>query len=105
MKYLKTVYVHRYSESDDAWHKKELSGVLVSGTQNSYSLSDTLNRDAHITLRVMGNADADVIPQDVISFKESDGAAPPDNDIAVVVSITKNSCGSKRVRHTKIICR
>ena len=105
MKHLKTVYVHRYDEKNHIWHKTELSGVLVSGTVDAFSLSDTLRRDGYVSMRVMGKADADVLPQDVISFEVSDGAEPPELGAAVVVSVTKNDRGSKTVRHTKILCR
>lgn len=105
MKYLKTVYVHRYDEKEHIWHKSEFSRVLVSGTVNGYDLSDTLNRDTQIVLRVMGTDDADILPQDVISFEVTEGEAPPSANTAVVVSVTKNSRGSAKVRHTKIVCR
>ena len=105
MKHLRTVYVHRYDEKNHTWHKTELSGVLVSGTVKAYNLSDTLKRDAGIVLRVMGDADADVLPQDVISFEASESVEPQEVGTAVVVSVTKNNRGSKAVRHTKIICR
>ena len=105
MKHLTSVYVHRYDEKNHSWRKSELSGVLVSGTVEAFNLSDTLGRDAYITIRVMGDTDADVSPQDVISFEASDKAEPDDVGTAVVVSVTKNNRGSKTVRHTKIICK
>lgn len=105
MKYLKTVYVFRYDEKMHTWSRRELSSVLISGTLQNYSLSDTLNRDAYCVLRVMQNTDADVLPGDVVVFEVPEGDVPPDKNRAVVVSVTKNNRGSKRVQHTKIICR
>lgn len=105
MRQLLTVYVHRYDEKNNIWQKHLIENVLVSDTVESYTLSDTLRRDARLTLRVMGNHTADVLPQDVISFSEAADANPPDSGTAVVVSVTKNSRGSKKVRHTKIICK
>ena len=105
MKFLKTAYCYRYDEKKNIWSKKEIKNVLVSGSNESYNLSDTLNRDAHIILRVMGDDNADILAQDVISFKEVQGNTPPDNDIAVVVLVSHNSLGSKRVRHTKLVCK
>lgn len=105
MKYLKSVYVFRYDEKEHVWKKHELSRVLVSGTRQSYKLSDTLNRDANTILRVMQNPEADVMPQDVIAFEMSYGDTPPDEGCAVVVSVTRNTQGSNRVQHTKIVCK
>lgn len=105
MRHLLTVYVHRYDEKNNIWQKHPLENVMISDTVETYSLSDTLRRDARLTLRVMGNDAADVMPQDVISFSESADKNPPDSGTAVVVSVTKNSRGSNKVRHTKIICR
>ena len=105
MKRLVTVYVHRYDEKNNVWQKHSLKNAFVSGTAESYSLSDTLRRDGKVTIRIMGDSAADVLPQDVISFQESPGTNPPDSGTQVVVSVTKNSRGSKIVRHTKIICK
>lgn len=104
MKNFMTVYAYRYDEKENLWCEKELENVLVSGSKDSYNLSDTLNRDAHVTLRIMGNESVDVLPQDVISFSKSeDGTLPEDR--LVVVAVRKNYWGSRRVRHTKIICK
>lgn len=105
MKYLKTIYLYRYDEKENIWHRSEIQNVLVSGSSESYNLSDTLNRDAHVILRVMGNDNADVLPQDVISLDETNEEKPPKRNALIVVSVTKNSCGGKRVRHTKVLCR
>ena len=105
MKYLKSIYVFRYDEKGHKWEKHKLNRVLVSGSSKSCKLSDTLNRDAHIVLRVMQNPDADVFPQDVIVFDENCGDRPPEGGIGIVVSVTRNKQGSIRVQHTKIICR
>jgi len=105
MKYLKTVALYRYDEQKNVWSFKELKNVLVSGTGESYNLSDTLNRDAHITLRVMGDDNADILPQDIISLVKTNEITPPDRNTAVVVAVFKNSLGSKRIRHTKVLCK
>lgn len=105
MKHLVTVYVHRYDEKHNIWQKHSLENAFVSGTVDSYGLSDTLRREALVTIRIMEDSMADVLPQDVISFKEVEGAKAPERDALVVVSVTKNSRGSKNVRHTKIICK
>ncbi|MBQ3181137.1 MAG: hypothetical protein IJB50_00015 [Clostridia bacterium] len=105
MKYLKTVSLYRYDEQKNVWSVKELKNVLVSGTDKSYNLSDTLNRDAHIILRVMGSDNADILPQDIISFDKTNEKTPPNENIAVVVAVFKNSLGSKRIRHTKVLCK
>ena len=104
MKGLKTVYLYRYNEKENSWSEKELKNVFVSGSKDSYNLSDTLNRDAHVILRVMGNANVDILPQDAISFSKSeDGTLPEDR--LVVVEVRKNIWGSRRVHHTKIVCK
>lgn len=105
MKFLKTANLYRYDEKQNIWSKSELKNLLVSGSDKSYNLSDTLNRDAHIILRVMGDDDADILPQDVISFELTDEMTPPKENVAVVVSVSHNSLGSMRVRHTKVLCR
>lgn len=105
MKYLKTVSLYRYDEQKNVWSKKELKNVLVSGTDKSYNLSDTLNRDAHIILRIMGDDNADVLAQDVISFDKTNEITPPDENIAVVVAVNKNALRSRRIRHTKVLCK
>ena len=105
MKYLKSVYIFRYDEKEHIWSKREINRVLVSGTYQDYKLSDTLDRDAHIVLRVMQNPDADVMPQDVVVFDENCGDTPPEDGKCIVVSVTRNTQGSSRVQHTKIICR
>lgn len=105
MKYLKSVYVFRYDEKEHKWSKSELNRVLVSGTRQSYNLSDTLDRDAYTVIRVMQNPNADVLPQDIIAFEENCGDMPPEENFGVVVSVTRNTQGSNRVQHTKIICK
>lgn len=104
MKGLKTVYLYRYNEKENSWCEKELNNVFVSGSKDSYNLSDTLNRDARVTLRVMSDGNVDVLPQDVISFSKSEDGTPPE-DRLVVIEVRKNFWGSRRVRHTKIICK
>lgn len=105
MKYLKTVYVFRYDEKTHTRKKSKLDRVLVSGTRENYSLSDTLNRDGYIVLRVLQNPDADILPGDVISLEDSPDDIPPDEVCGVVVSVKRNTLGSEKVQHTKIVCR
>ena len=105
MKFLKEITRFRYDEKEHIWHKKELKNVLVSGSLEDFKLSDEVNRDAHILLRVMGNDDADVLSQDVIFLGVTDNEIPPEINTAVVASVKKNSYGSPRVRHTKILCK
>ena len=102
---LRSVYVYRYDGMEHTWSCKRLDRCLVSGTVNAYTLSDTQNRNASLTLRVMTRKDADVSPEDVIAFSESAGTKPPEKGCAVVVSVTDNRRGSSRVCHTKILCR
>ena len=104
MKNLLTIYAYRYDEKENLWREKELKNVFVSWTKDSYNLSDTLNRDARITLRVMQDGDVDILPQDVISFTRGNQSSPPENSL-VVIEVRKNFWGSRRVRHTKIICK
>ena len=105
MKYLKTVYRSRYDEKSHSWSDCELSNVLVSGTEKKYNLSDTLDRDAQVVLRVLGDDSADVLPQDVIRFEKTDNDTQEGDGALVVVAVFRNSNGSQRVRHTKILCK
>ena len=105
MKHLNKVYCHKYDEKAQVWRKYEIADVLVFGTYMNYNLSDTLNRDATVTLRIMGDCSVQVEPQDIISFEATQDTAPPNNNTVLVVSVKKNQWGSRRVRHTKIICR
>lgn len=105
MKLKKTVYRYRYDERTHIWSVIELLNVLVSGSVDSYNLSDTLNRDARVVLRVLGDDEADVSPQDIITFAQAKNGIPNDNDKLVVVAVSKNSNGTKRVHHTKILCK
>lgn len=104
MKYLKSIYVYRYDEKEHKWERRQFKNVLVSGTKDSYNLSDTLNRNAYVILRVMGDDSADILAQDVVSFCENQGNIPPDDSV-VAISVTRNSRGSECVRHTKVVCK
>ncbi len=104
MKSYQTVYVYRYDAKKEAWSKQKIDRVLVSGTMHACALGDVPKRDAHLTLRVMSDKHFDVLPEDVLAFSEGIGDAPPDAH-AVVVSVTENHRGGKRVCHTKIVCR
>ncbi len=105
MKYLKTVYRYRYDEKAHSWSVTELKCVLLSGAVESYNLSDTLNRDAQVVLRVLGDDKADVLPQDVIRTEKVENSTPTGEGALVVVAVFRNSNGSERVRHTKILCK
>lgn len=105
MRFIKTVYLKRYDEKTNIWSYKELKNVLVSGSEESYNLSDTLNRDAQITLRVMGEGCEDILPQDIISFDEINESTPQSEKTYTVTAVCKNLLGSKRIRHTKVLLR
>lgn len=105
MRFLKTVYLKRYDEKTNIWSYKELKNVLVSGNDENYNLSDSLNRDAQITLRVMGDGREDILPQDIISFDEINESSPQSKKTYTVTAVSKNVLGSKRMRHTKVLLR
>lgn len=105
MRLKKTVHLYRYDEKKNSWSYKELKNVLVTGCDKKYNYQDSLNRDAQLTLRIMGDVDADILPQDIISFSLKDKNSPPDIGAFVVVGVLKNDFGSKRIRHTKVLCR
>lgn len=105
MRLKKTLHLYRYDERENTWSYKELKNVIVSGCDKKYKLSDSLTRDTQITLRIIGDADADILPQDVVSFSFKDKNSPPDIGTFVVVGVLKNDFGSKRIRHTKVLCR
>ena len=105
MRFKKTVHLYRYDEKEGTWSYKELKNVLVTGSDKNYNLSDSLTRDTQLTLRIMGDSDADILPQDVISFSFKDKKSPPEIGAFVVVGVLKNDFGSKHIRHTKVLCR
>jgi len=105
MKYLKNAYVFRYDEKTHTWKKIILERVLVSGTAQNFRLSDTLDRDAYLVLRIMQNPQADIQPQDVVAFEDDLNDIPPEENRYIVVSVTRNTQGSKRVQHAKVMCR
>ena len=102
MKNLKTVEVYRYDEKQNVWSKREIKGVFVTGTKDSYELSDTLSKNAKVVLRVFKDLSCDVEVGDVISLEKSDNIKPPQKSY-VVVSVVKNEHGYK-TSHTKILC-
>ena len=104
MRFKKTVHLYRYDEKENIWSYKELKNVLVFGSDKKYNFSDSLNRDTQLTLRIMGDSDADVLPQDVVSFSFTNKNSPPDIGTFVVTEVLKNDFGSKRIRHTKVLC-
>lgn len=103
MKRLTTVTVYRYDEKDNVWSKRELKNVFCTGTNESYAMTDTLNKDAKLVLRVLKDTGCDVYPSDVIFLGTHQGETPPD-DVSVVISVTRNKHGFN-TRHTKILCR
>lgn len=105
MRRLKSVYVYHYDEKECTWTHFVLENVLVSGTINSYSLTDTQNKDARLTVRVFCDEEVEVFPEDVISFEESPSGKPDMTKSCVVVSVADNRFGTKKVRHTKILLR
>lgn len=104
MRFKKTVYLKRYDEKTQVWSHKELKNVLVTVKEN-YNLSDTLNRDAQVILRVMGDGDADVLPLDIISFEKMDEATLYSQKTYTVTAVSRNNSCSSRLRHTKVLCK
>ena len=103
MKDLKTITVYRYDERNNVWSKRIIKNVFLTGTADSYTLSDTLNKNAGPVLRVMDDVVCDVAPSDVIFLGEHQGDVPPEGTV-VVVSVVRNEHGTI-TRHTKILCR
>lgn len=103
MKKLKTAKVFRYDEKENLWRSWEVEGIFVTGTAESFNLSDTLDRSANLVLRVMGDTTCDVKAADKITFEPWEGTTPPDG-AHVVVSVTRNEHGIN-TSHTKILCR
>ena len=103
MKKLKTITVYRYDEKNSVWSRRELKNVFYTGEKQAYTLSDTLNKNVNLILRVMGETACDVNPSDVIFLGTHQGETPPD-DGYVVVSVVRNEQG-EITRHTKILCR
>ena len=102
MKRLMPITVYRYDEKENTWSKREIKNVFYT-KKESYALSDTLNKDGGLVLRVMGDTACDVNPSDVVFLGVHQGETPPD-DARVVVSVTRNEHGAN-TRHTKILCR
>ena len=105
MRFIKTVRLKRYDEKTNIWSYKELKNVLVSGDEENYNLSDALDRDAQITLRVMGDGRDDILPQDIILLDEMNEPSPRGLKEYTVTAVSKNTLGSKRIRHTKVLLR
>lgn len=103
MKNLKTIKVFRYDEKENTWSSKEIENVFITGTKESYSLSDTMDKRASQVMRVMGDLTCDVMAADRIVVMPCDATTPPD-DAALVVSVTRNEHGTNTA-HTKILCR
>lgn len=105
MRNLQTVCVYHYDQKTNIWEGRLLNNCMISGTANAYSLDDTQNRNAFVTVRVMTDAETSVFPEDMIFFSSQLLNKPPEKGGVVVVSVTNNRRGSARVRHTKILCR
>ena len=93
------VFLHGFGGSTKMWKRQ------IDQFKENYNLSDALNRDAQVILRVMGDGNADVLPQDIISFEKTEGLSPQDKKCYTVVAVIKNSCQSNRLCHTKVLCR
>ena len=102
MKRLIPITVYRYDEKNDKWSRRELKNVFCTGTGSSYTLSDTLNKNVNLVLRVMDDTACDVAPSDVIFLGVHQGETPPDEKY-VVVSVVRYEHGIN-TRHTKILC-
>ncbi len=103
MKRLMPVTVYRYNEKNEKWRKWELENVFYTDTTKAYTLSDTLDKNTNLVLRVMDDITCDVEPSDVIFLGVHQGETPPDG-ASVVVSVVRNKHGIS-TRHTKILCR
>ena len=103
MKKLMPVTVYRYDERNDKWRKWELNNVFYTDTTKTYTLSDTLDKNVNLILRVIDDITCDVAPSDVIVLGKHQGETPPDEK-SVVVSVVRNEHGIN-TRHTKILCR
>lgn len=103
MKNLKVVKVFRYDEKENVWSHHEVKNVFITGTDESYNLSDTLDKNVSKVMRVMGDVSCDVQVADRIVVMPYDAETPP-NDAPVVVSVTRNEHGLN-TSHTKILCR
>ncbi len=103
MRNLKTIYVYRYDEAKNSWSMRKIDKVFTAGTPDGYALSDTLNKKASVTLRIMSGKSEDILVGDTVCFKES-LSGKPEKPYVVCVSKTENMNASKGVRHTKILC-
>lgn len=103
MKNLKTIKVFRYDETKCVWSVGEVKNVFITGTKESYTLSDTQDRETKQIMRVMGDVLCDIQVSDRIVVMPYEGNVPPDNAV-VVVSVTRNEHGTN-TPHTKILCK
>ncbi len=103
MKNLKTIKVYRYDEKECTWSFHEIKNVFITGTDQSYNLSDTLDKNVSCIMRVMKDVTCDICVSDKVVIAPCNDLTPPD-DALVVVSVTKNEHGIY-THHTKILCR
>ncbi len=103
MKNLNTIRVFRYDERENLWSSHELKNVFITGTKESYTLSDTQDRQASYIMRVMGDVSCDIEVSDRIVKMPFEGDIPPE-DAVTAVSVTRNDQGI-RTSHTKILCK
>lgn len=103
MRNLKTIKVYRYDEKECTWSFHEIKNVFITGTDQSYNLSDTLDKNVSCIMRVMNDLTCDVCVSDRVVIAPFDDAIPPD-DALVVVSVRRNDHGAN-THHTKILCR
>ena len=103
MRTYQPVYRFRYVKDLGVWEKVILFPALVSGTVEQYALSDSLDRDAHVTVRIISEEKQDVVAGDVLTF--SDCHAPHEQESVAVVAVKDNRFGTKHLCHTKLVCR
>lgn len=103
MRTYQPVYRFRYVKDLGVWEKVILFPALVSGTLEQYTLSDSLDRTANVTVRIISGEKQDVAAGDVLTF--SDCHAPNEQESVTVVAVKDNRFGTKHVCHTKLLCR
>lgn len=103
MKNLKAIKVFRYNEKENVWSNHEVGNVFITGTGESYNLSDALDKNVSQIMRVLGDVSCDVQVADRIAVLPCGEETPP-HDALVVVSVTRNEHGVN-TSHTKILCR
>ena len=103
MKNLKAIKVYRYDEKKCTWSFHEIKNVFITGTDQNYNLSDTLDKNVSCIMRVMNDLTCDILVSDRVVVSPCDSVTPPD-DALVVVLVARNDHGM-HTHHTKILCR